>query len=156
MTDNFEHNSAAELLRAAMGKAFEKKSTRVITSLITLPAAIFCIRELHSGWYMLDDTWFIYSLTVLLFTVVLLSGGVLVSSVGSFKSWKLFTGVSVTAVLACSAVTVLGVCTTLICTDGNLMNCFTRVLRHTAPMLLIALALTVLVEIFFTREKRRS
>lgn len=124
--------------------------------MIMFPVAIFCIRELHSGWNMLDDTWFEYSLTVLLFTIVLLSGGVLVSSVGSFKSWKLFTGVSVTAVLACGAVTVLGVCTTLIWIDRNLMDCFTEVLWHTAPMLLLALALTVPVEIFFTREKRRS
>ena len=152
----FDYSSASELFGAAIRKAFEKKRTRVITSLIMLSAAIFCIREFHSGWYMLDDTWFIYSLTVLLFSVVLLSGGVLVSNVGSFKRWKLFTGASVTAVLTCGVVTFLGVFATLICTDGNLMNCFTRVLRHTVPMLLIALALTVLVEIFFTREKRKS
>lgn len=156
MIYNFEHISAAELFKAAIGKAFEKKRTRVITSLIMLPVAMLCIRALHSGWYLLNDTWFEYSLTVLLFSVVLLSGGVLVSNVGSFKRWKFFTGASVTAVLTCGAVTVLGVCTTLICIDRNLMDCFTEVLWHTAPMLLLALTITVLVEIFFTREKRRS
>lgn len=157
MTDNFEHRSAAELFRAAIRKAFEKKRTGVITSLIMLPAAVFCIRELHSGWHFLNGTWFSYLLTVLLFAVVTLSGGVLVSSIGSFKRWKFYTGASVSGVLLWGAVTFLSVYTGLeIAVYAESAFYIAELLKYTVPMLLIALLLTVLVEIFFTREKRRS
>lgn len=106
---------------------------------------------------MLDDDWFEYSLTALLFSAVILSGGVLLSSVGSFKRWKFFVGTSVTAVLTCGAVTFLGVYTTLICSDGReLTYHFATVLRHTAPMFPIALCIALLIGHLLTRGKSKK
>lgn len=155
MNDKFEHISASELFAAAVRKAFEKKRTRVITSLVLLMAAMFCVRKLHNdGWYMIDDPWLDWSITVLLFAVVLISGGVLMSSVGSFKRWKYFVGASAAAVLTCGTVTVLGVFTTLLACEGReLPYYFSIVLRNTVPMTLTALCPALLTGAFVTREK---
>ncbi len=145
------------MFTAAVRKAFEKKHIRVIASLIMIPAAMLCIRELHSGWYMLENTWFSYLLTVLLFAVITYCGGVLVSSVGSFKRWKFVTGASAAAVLTWGVVTFLGVYTTLyVSTLEELSYYIGELLRYTAPMLLIALGVTLTVGALFTHEKKKS
>jgi len=157
MSGNFEYSSASELFKAAICKAFEKKTARVAASLIMIPAAVFCISELHSGWYMLSDTWLSYLLTVLLYGVVMLGGGILVSCVGSFKRWKFITGASVSAILLWGAVTFLGVWTTLyVSTEDELPDCIIRLLQHTAPMLLLALCAVIIAGALFTRVKKEK
>ncbi len=158
MTNDYEvlkKYTSVELFNASIRKAFEKKRVRVITGIVMIIGALFCVWKIHNeSWHMLDDDWFEYSLTVLLFSAVILSGGVLLSSVGSFKRWKFFIGATATAVLTCGAVTFLGVYTTLICSDGReLTYHFATVFRHIMPMVLIALCIALLIGHLFTRGK---
>lgn len=161
MTNDYEvlkKYTSVELFNASIRKALEKKRVRVITGIVMIIGALFCVWKIHNeSWHMLDDDWFEYSLTVLLFSAVILSGGVLISSVGSFKRWKFFIGASATAVLTCGVVTFLGVYTTLICSDGReLTYHFATVLRHTAPMLLIALCIALFIGHLFTGGKSKK
>lgn len=122
-----------------------------------MPAAVFCIRELNSGWYFLNETWLSYLFNVLLFAVVTLCGGALVSSIGSFKRWKFVTGASTAAVLTWGTVTYFGVFHSLIVsTYDELSRYIPELLCHTGSIMLIALGIILTAGALLTRKKERA
>ena len=157
MIDNYDEYDVPEMATALLNRAFEKKTTRVTAALIMLLVSIFCIRELHSGWHIMENTVFSYVLSIVLFAAAILGGAILLSSFGIFKKWKFNTGALVSALLLWVAMAFLGVFTTLYAGSANeVWSVVDRLLWYTAPMLAISLGIVILTGMTFSRAKKKS
>ncbi len=157
MIKEYKERSESELITVLLNRVFQKKRTRVMTALIALFSSVFCIRELHSGWYVMENTVFSYVLSVVLYAVAVISGAVLLSSIGCFKKWKYNTGAVVSTAALWGATAFLGVFTTLYA--GSVAEAWIvveKLLWYTAPMLSISLGIAIFTGALFLRGKRNA
>lgn len=156
-SDNYKEYSVSEMTAALINRVFEKKRTRVTAAVIMLFVSIFCVRELHSGWHIMENTVFSYILSIVLFAAAILSGAVLLSCFGAFKSWKFNTGASVSALLLWGATVLLGVFTTMYaCSADEARLLAYRLLHYTAPMFAVSLGTVILTGMLYSRREKRT